>query len=63
MQMVKTKILHLDVYSSCQVYGSDFAAHHNKDFQPLFDQAQSLPNVNYIGYKPNEYIKETYDRL
>ena len=31
---------------------------HNKDFQPLFDQAQSLPNVNYIGYKPNEYIKE-----
>jgi UDP-glucose:(glucosyl)LPS alpha-1,2-glucosyltransferase len=58
MQMVKNKDIILDVYSSCQVYGSEFAAHHNKDFQPLFDQAQSLPNVNYIGYKPNEYIKE-----
>jgi hypothetical protein len=24
----------------------------------LYDQARQLPNVNYIGYKPNEYIKE-----
>ena len=22
------------------------------------NQAKQLPNVNYIGYKPNEYIKE-----
>ena len=58
MQMVKNKDITLDVYSSCQVYGSEFAAIHNKDFQPLFNQAQSLPNVNYIGYKPNEFIKE-----
>jgi UDP-glucose:(glucosyl)LPS alpha-1,2-glucosyltransferase len=24
----------------------------------LYEQARQLPNVNYIGYKPNEYIKE-----
>jgi glycosyltransferase involved in cell wall biosynthesis len=24
----------------------------------LYDQAKKLENVNYIGYKPNEYIKE-----
>ena len=58
MQMVKNKDITLDVYSSCEVYGSDFASYHNKDFEELFDQAKKLPNVNYIGYKPNEYIKK-----
>ena len=24
----------------------------------LYEQARKLPNVNYIGYKPHEYIKE-----
>ena len=50
MQMVKNKDITLDVYSSCQVYGSRFAAHHTKDFQDLFDQANQLPNVNYIEF-------------
>jgi glycosyltransferase involved in cell wall biosynthesis len=27
-------------------------------YHELYDQARQLPNVNYIGYKPNEYIKE-----
>jgi glycosyltransferase involved in cell wall biosynthesis len=26
--------------------------------EELYEQARQLPNVNYIGYKPNEYIKE-----
>ena len=32
--------------------------------QTLYDQAKQLPNVNYIGYKSNDYILEnlhTYD--
>ena len=56
MQMVKNKDIVLDVYSSCDVYGSAFSDHHKKEFEPLFEQARELPNVNYIGYKPNEYI-------
>ena len=28
------------------------------NLKPLYEQAKQLPNVNYIGYKPNEYIKE-----
>ena len=56
MQMVKNKDITLDVYSSCDVYGSAFSDHHKKEFEPLFEQAKELPNVNYIGYKPNEYI-------
>jgi glycosyltransferase involved in cell wall biosynthesis len=26
--------------------------------EKIYEQARQLPNVNYIGYKPNEYIKE-----
>tara|TARA_Y100000004_G_scaffold86832_1_gene97320 strand:- start:846 stop:1775 length:930 start_codon:yes stop_codon:yes gene_type:complete len=58
MQMVKNENITLDVYSSCDVYGSAFSEHHKKEFDPLFEQAEKLSNVNYIGYKPNEYIKE-----
>jgi hypothetical protein len=27
-------------------------------YKDLYEQARSLPNVNYIGYKPHEYILE-----
>ena len=58
MQMLKNKNITLDVYSSCKVYGSGFANDHEKDFEDLYEQCKLLPNVNYIGHKPNEYIKE-----
>ena len=58
MQMVKNENVTLDVYSSCNVYGSEFASGHEEAFKPLYEQCKTLPNVNYIGYKPNEYIKE-----
>ena len=40
------------------MYTAAFSDHHKKEFEPLFEQARQLPNVNYIGYKPNEYILE-----
>ena len=58
MQMVQNKNVTLDVYSSCDVYGSDFSKGHTPAFQGLYDQAKKLPNVNYIGHKPHEYILE-----
>jgi UDP-glucose:(glucosyl)LPS alpha-1,2-glucosyltransferase len=58
MQMVENKNVTLDVYSSCHVYGSEFANRVETDFKELYDQARELPNVNYIGYKPNEYVLE-----
>jgi UDP-glucose:(glucosyl)LPS alpha-1,2-glucosyltransferase len=30
----------------------------DKQYEGLYEQARQLPNVTYIGYKPNEYIKE-----
>ena len=58
MQMLVSKHVTLDVYSSCEVYGEEFVQKVGKDFDPLFEQAKKLPNVNYIGYKSNEYILE-----
>ena len=57
MQLVKSNVT-LDVYSSCEVYGKDFAEKNDSQYQGLYDQAKQLKNVNYIGYKPNSYIKE-----
>jgi len=58
MQLIKNPNITLDVYSSAQVYGDAFSSKNEKDFEPLYDQAKQMPNVNYIGYKPNEYILE-----
>jgi len=58
MQYVKNPLVSLDVYSSCEVYGEAFKKANDHNYLELYEQATQLPNVNYIGYKPNEYIKE-----
>jgi glycosyltransferase involved in cell wall biosynthesis len=58
MQLITNPLIKLDVYSSTEVYGKDFYDQNDKHYKPLYDQAAQLPNVNYIGYKSNEYIKE-----
>jgi glycosyltransferase involved in cell wall biosynthesis len=58
MQLINNPLITLDVYSSTEVYGKHFKEANDKQYQELYDQAKELPNVNYIGYKPNEYIKE-----
>jgi len=58
MQLIKNPNIELDVYSSCEVYGKSFFEQNDHHYKELYEQAAKLPNVNYIGYKPNEYIKE-----
>ena len=58
MQLVKNTSVHLDVYSSTQVYGDQFKEANDRQFEGLYNQAAALKNVSYIGYKPNEFIKE-----
>ena len=58
MQLVKNPLITLDVYSSTEVYGKRFHEQTDDQYKELYEQARQLPNVNYIGYKPNEYIKE-----
>ncbi len=57
MELVKDKDIELDVYSNCKIYGDEFAKANDKTYQKLYEHAKELPNVNYIGYKPNGYIK------
>tara|TARA_A100000171_G_C2110380_1_gene134696 strand:+ start:196 stop:1140 length:945 start_codon:yes stop_codon:yes gene_type:complete len=58
MQLIKNPLITLDVYSSCEVYGKDFMDRNDHNYQGLYDQARELSNVNYIGYRSNEYIRE-----
>ena len=58
MQLVKNPLISLDVYSSCEIYGKQFYEQNDYNYTALYKQAKELPNVNYIGYKPNEYIRE-----
>jgi len=58
MQYVKNPKVELDVYSSTEVYGQSFKEQNDHYYKDLYEQAKGLPNVNYIGYKPNEYIKD-----
>ena len=48
----------LDVFSNCQVYSKDFADANDKQYQALYDHAKKLPNVNYLGFRNNEWIKK-----
>jgi len=58
MQKIKNPLITLDVYSSTAIYGSQFEDQMKGTYDDLFEQARQLPNVNYIGYKPNEYLTE-----
>tara|TARA_E500000081_G_scaffold60021_1_gene62613 strand:- start:203 stop:1144 length:942 start_codon:yes stop_codon:yes gene_type:complete len=58
MQKVTNPLITCDVYSSTEVYGKDFYDQNDHNYKALYEQARKLPNVNYIGYKSNEYIKD-----
>jgi len=58
MQLVENPLIQLDVYSSTQVYGDQFKSANDDRYKDLYEQAKLLKNVNYIGYKPNEFIKD-----
>ena len=58
MQLVQNKNVHLDVYSSTEVYGDQFKLANDDKYKELYAQAKGLQNVSYIGYKPNEFIKD-----
>jgi UDP-glucose:(glucosyl)LPS alpha-1,2-glucosyltransferase len=62
MQEITDPNITLDVYSSTQVYGDQFKQQNDDQFKPLYEQAKKLPNVNYIGYETNEYIKANMNK-
>jgi|TARA_R100000081_G_scaffold83007_1_gene50868 glycosyltransferase involved in cell wall biosynthesis len=58
MQLINNPLITLDVYSSTEVYGQSFFEQNDRHYKQLYEQAEALPNVNYIGYKSNDFIKK-----
>ena len=56
MQHLQNDNIILDVYSSTEIYGKEFDEKNRAEYEPLFEQARKLPNVNYIGYRSNDFI-------
>ena len=56
----KSKDVELDVYSSTQIYGDQFKTANDSQYKDLYEQAKSLPNVNYIGYVSNDEIRKKF---
>lgn len=50
----KHKDIHLDVFSSFEVYGW---GDRDKHFEGLFEEIKSDPNMTYHGYVPNENVR------
>ena len=56
MQLLVNENIELDVYSSCEIYGKEFKKDNDDKYQDLYDQAKTLKNVNYLGYRSNDFI-------
>jgi glycosyltransferase involved in cell wall biosynthesis len=56
MQLLKNDKITLDVYSSTKIYGSQFKDKNDDMFKPLYAQAAELTNVNYLGWRDNDFI-------
>lgn len=48
--------IELDVYSSNVIYGKDYVDTVKDQYDYLFDRAKEMPNVNYMGYAPNDEV-------
>ena len=55
-EILNPKDCELYVYSSCKIYGKDFASE-DKKYEFLYDWCQRLPGVYYKGSIPNEELR------
>ena len=57
-ELLERDDVELEIYSSVKIYGKEFADENQHKFQPLFDKAESMRNVKYTEYLPNEQLRE-----
>ena len=62
MEQLKSENIELDVYSSCKIYGEEFEKQNEHIYEPLYEQARKLENVNYIGYREHAFIQKVMYR-
>jgi glycosyltransferase involved in cell wall biosynthesis len=56
MQKINNPAITCEVFSSTKIYGSSFEEQNNSRYQPLFDQAEKLQNVNFHGFADNDKV-------
>lgn len=56
-ELLKPDNCELHVFSSCKIYGEDFANRSENLYQPLYDKCLELPGVVYRGSIPNEDLR------
>jgi len=56
MHFLKDEDVTLDVYSSTQIYGDQFKQQNDKYYEPMYEHARSMKNVNYKGYAPQQEL-------
>ena len=63
MELIKDPMIELDVYSSCEVYGKDFAEANDSTYQKLYDQAKRLKERKLHWIQIKRIHKKTSQRL
>ena len=58
MSLLKDCNVHVDIFSSCKIYGEEFEKEHEQTYEPLYEQARKLENVTYIGYREHSFIQK-----
>jgi glycosyltransferase involved in cell wall biosynthesis len=64
-EILKPENCELHIFSSCKIYGSDFAQI-DSQYQHLYDKCNTLPDVHYRGSIPNKELRDelhTFDIL
>ena len=56
MQKINNPAITCEVFSSTKIYGSGFEEQNNSRYQPLFDLAEKLQNVNFHGFADNDKV-------
>jgi glycosyltransferase involved in cell wall biosynthesis len=58
MEMLDRDDIELDIYSSTKIYGKEFEEKYQHFYKPMFDKADSIKNVNVLGYASNEDVRK-----
>ena len=57
-ELLQPQNCELHVFSSCKIYGKNFADQSENQYQHLYDKCQNLPGVVYRGSIPNEELRK-----
>jgi len=57
-ELIDTKDIELHVFSSCKIYGEEFAKNSENQYQHLYEKCMRLENVIYRGSIPNEELRK-----